>query len=98
MRFYIKHIDRFDGNECYSVVDANDKKEAKAKFLRSYPNADIKDIGEISNGYLTVGELRKMLEKLPYCMPVYINSDGENLASNVTKTLAYGMFECVKIS
>lgn len=98
MKFYIKHIDRFDGNECYSVVEANDKKEAKAKFLRSYPIAEIKNVEEIPDGCLTVGELRKMLEKFPYCMPVYLNSDGENIASNVDKTSAYGMFECVEIS
>lgn len=98
MKFYIKVIDRFDGNECYSVIDATDKKDAKNKYLRKYPIADIKGVEEIPDGCLTVGELRKMLEQFPYCMPVYINSDGESIVSNVTKTLAYGKFECVEIS
>lgn len=97
MRFYIKAIDRFDGSECFSVIEANDKKEAKAKYIRNYPIADIRGIGEIPDGCLTVGELRKMLDKLPYCMPVYINSDGKNIASDVIKTLACGTFECVEI-
>lgn len=98
MRFYIKLIDRFDGEKCYSVVEANSKKEAKAKYLRDHPIADIRGVGEIPDGCMTVGELCKILDKFPYCIPVYINSDGKNIASAVAKTLAYGMFECVEIS
>lgn len=95
---YIKTTDKFDGKECYSVIDAVDRKDAKNKYLREHPAADLVSIEEIPDGCLTVGELRKMLDEFPYCMPVYIYSDGEEIASDVKKTLAYGLFECIEIS
>lgn len=72
MKFYIKHLDRWDGRECYSTVDARNENEARNKYLIDYPNANICNIYKMPEGCITVGELRKLLDGFPYCTPVYI--------------------------
>lgn len=100
MRYYVKYIDKFDGIECFYVLEAKDKIDARNRYLTRFPNdnASICCVNEIPDDCLTVEELINILCNFPYCMPVYINFDRENIVSNVSKTLVHWTIEWVEIS
>ena len=98
MRYSITILDKFDGTECYHLLEANDEEDARRKYMRDYPNAIIRNIEVIPYGCLTVGELKNWLDDFPNSMPVYVYSDGERIASHVYRTLAYGLYDCIEIS